>query len=103
MTIRNPLAWLALLAGLLTFTGWPAAADAVEFIGPTNYAVPNTSDSHALQDIAVGDFGDDGDADLATVHEDDDKVSILLGNGNGTFTGPTHYPLYSHANPLSIA
>ena len=37
------------------------------------------------QAIATGDFNGDGHADLATVNGTSDDVSVLLGNGNGTF------------------
>ena len=36
--------------------------------------------------IAVGDFNADGHADLAVANEASNNVSILLGNGDGTFT-----------------
>ncbi len=35
--------------------------------------------------LAVGDFNDDGKLDLAVGNGDDDTVTILLGNGDGTF------------------
>lgn len=39
----------------------------------------------APQSITTGDFDGDGLLDLATVNSTSDDVSILLGNGNGTF------------------
>jgi hypothetical protein len=39
--------------------------------------------------IAVGDFNDDGFADLAVVNKNANTVSIFLGNGNETFQTPT--------------
>lgn len=35
--------------------------------------------------LTVGDFNEDGDLDIATANSDSDDVSVLLGNGNGTF------------------
>ena len=35
--------------------------------------------------IAVGDFNGDGKQDLAVTNEGSNSVSVLLGNGNGTF------------------
>jgi Bacterial type II and III secretion system protein/FG-GAP-like repeat len=39
--------------------------------------------------IAVGDFNDDGFADLAVVNKNSNTVSIFLGNGDETFQTPT--------------
>ena len=36
--------------------------------------------------IAIGDFNGDGHLDLAVANEEDDNVSIYVGNGNGAFT-----------------
>ena len=35
--------------------------------------------------LAVGDFNEDGHLDIATANSESDDVSVLLGNGNGTF------------------
>lgn len=35
--------------------------------------------------LTVGDFNEDGRLDVATANRDSDDVSVLLGNGNGTF------------------
>jgi len=40
--------------------------------------------------VAVGDFNGDGNADLVTANQDDRDVSVLLGNGDGTFQAATN-------------
>ena len=35
--------------------------------------------------LTIGDFNEDGHLDIATANSDSDDVSMLLGNGNGTF------------------
>ena len=47
---------------------------------------------HSPDAIAVGDFNGDGKLDLATTNQGDDTVSILLGNGDGTFQSQTTVP-----------
>ena len=42
--------------------------------------------------VAVGDFNHDGVLDLATVNVSDDSISVLLGNGDGTFQAQVVYP-----------
>jgi hypothetical protein len=42
--------------------------------------------------VAVGDFNRDGIADLAVLNSADDSISIILGNGDGTFQPQTIYP-----------
>jgi len=46
--------------------------------------------------IVAGDFNDDGKLDLATADANangTDDYSVYLGNGDGTFQGPTPYPI----------
>jgi hypothetical protein len=50
------------------------------FLGPVNYAVG----SNPLA-VATGDFNGDGRADLVTANSDKGSVSVLSGNGDGTF------------------
>jgi hypothetical protein len=42
-------------------------------------------------DIVAGDFNGDGRLDLAVADTGTNDVSVLLGNGNGTFQSPVHY------------
>lgn len=46
---------------------------------------PSNPVGRAPQSIASGDFNGDGLLDVATVNGTSDDVSVLLGNGNGTF------------------
>jgi hypothetical protein len=86
--------------GLLILLTTIATAQ-VPFSGPSNYAVGTGPAA-----VAVGDFNGDGRADLAVANSgnpnssDDGSVSILLGNGEGTF-----FPSRSFSagkNPWSI-
>jgi hypothetical protein len=45
----------------------------------------------APQFVAVGDFNADGKADLAVADLWSDAISILTGNGDGTFQAPLSY------------
>ncbi len=54
--------------------------------------------------VAVGDFDRDGHADLAVANAGTgDSVSILMGNGNGTFDAALNVPLTAGTNPSAIA
>ena len=53
------------------------------------------------ESVAVGDFNGDGKADLAVANWDSDNVSVLLGNGNGTFQAAVNYA--AGTDPSSVA
>jgi len=52
--------------------------------------------------IAVGDFNGDGKLDLAVANSSDNTLTILLGNGDGTFVPTASFP-YMGSLPISIA
>ena len=43
--------------------------------------------------MAVGDFNGDGKQDLAVANETSNNVSILLGDGAGSFSAATNFAL----------
>src|SRR5260370_19627352 len=51
--------------------------------------------------VAVGDFNGDGKPDLAAANSSSNNVSVLLGNGDGTFQAAVHYAVGS--GPRSVA
>jgi hypothetical protein len=63
---------------------------------PSTFAVGTAPISQA-----VGDFNGDGKADLAVVNQQSNTVSVLLGNGDGTFQPKTDYA--TGTTPASIA
>jgi len=64
---------------------------------PKNYGAGNGPSS-----VAVADFNGDGILDLAVVNRDDGTVSILLGNGDGTFQAQVTYATGGYT-PVSVA
>lgn len=55
------------------------------------------------ESIAVGDFNGDGKLDLAVANYSDNTVSILLGNGDGSFTAASASPIPVGNGPRSVA
>ncbi len=41
--------------------------------------------------VVTGDFNGDGRLDIATADQADNTVSVLLGNGDGTFQAPVSF------------
>src|SRR5207302_39262 len=74
----------------------PAPAQTVSFIARRDFAAGRSSDS-----VAVGDFNGDGRLDLATANFDSNDVSVLLGNGDGTFQAALTFAAGS--GPSSVA
>src|SRR5205823_6277911 len=52
--------------------------------------------------VAVGDFNGDGKPDLAVANQFSADVSILLGNGDGTFGLAVNYPAGSAPSSLAV-
>ncbi|HLQ65404.1 MAG TPA: FG-GAP-like repeat-containing protein, partial [bacterium] len=73
-----------------------AQAQTVSFAAPSNYAVGTQP-----QTVAVGDFRGIGVQDLAVVNAGSNTVSVLLGNGDGTFQAARSYPV--GLKPTSVA
>jgi hypothetical protein len=53
--------------------------------------------------VKIGDFNNDGILDLAVANADDNTVSILLGNGDGTFTPSAGSPVPTGGFPFYLA
>lgn len=54
-------------------------------------------------DVAVGDFDEDGKPDLATSNTNTNNVAVVLGNGDGTFGAATRFGLGGSTGPQGIA
>ena len=57
----------------------------------------------ALQSVAVADLNRDGIPDLVTANYDSNTVSVLLGNGNGTFQAAQAFAVGSGPSFVAIA
>ncbi|HLJ92254.1 MAG TPA: VCBS repeat-containing protein, partial [Gemmataceae bacterium] len=69
----------------------------LSFLPPVSYAVGSTSLS-----VAVGDFDGDGHLDLAVANYFGANVSVLLGNGDGTFQTAQSYAVGSAPSSLAV-
>ena len=75
------------LSGLIFYSLFGMIAHASsQFLEAPQYATGKNP-----QAVAVGDFNGDGKPDLAVVNATADTVSILLGNGDGTFQAKVDY------------
>lgn len=65
-----------------------------------------TQTSHAAgggpNDLKIGDFNDDGKPDLVVANHESNDVSVLLGNGDGTYAAAVHYPAGPCADSVVI-
>src|SRR5438046_10598214 len=76
----------------------PARADAVSMTARRDFPVGSVSIN-----VALGDFNGDGVADLAVANYLAGTVSVLLGNGDGTYRPALTLPVRSEARRIGMA
>src|SRR5881396_2035984 len=100
MIRKSARPWLLIAATLSlwsTFRPSPAPAQTVSFAGSDIAA----GFDHPIA-VAVGDFNGDGLQDLAVANHDINTVSVLLGNGDGTFQEAPGSPIAVGTTPVWI-
>jgi uncharacterized repeat protein (TIGR01451 family) len=93
----NPSTHCVAICILLLLMANPANLAAIDFAAAKSYPV-GTSPSG----IAVGDFNGDGKLDIAVANTDSGTVSILLGNGDGTFQAAMNFSTGNHPATVAI-
>ncbi len=88
-----------MLSGAATMLAMLAVAVQSPATGYNNYSVVFAGTAPHF--VAVGDFNNDGNLDLVSANYDSNSVSILLGNGNGTFQAAQNFNCGSY--PISVA
>jgi hypothetical protein len=79
----RPALFLGILSAFLSAADLRAASVAPSFAPVVSYGV-----GHGGNWVVTADFNGDGKPDLALANIDDQSVSVLLGNGDGTFQAP---------------
>jgi hypothetical protein len=91
---------------ILTNTAPAAAGNVVVLLGGANEtftpAGTATTVGKGPVAIAAADLNADGRTDLAVVNQTDNSVSVLLNNGDATFTAAANSPLTTGTTPTSL-
>ena len=90
------IAWRALFVISVISFITPNISEAQLFNPAVNYDA-----SEAPYSVAIGDLNGDGDLDLAVANQDSDNISVLLGNGDGSFQSAVNYGV--GVGPQSVA
>ena len=102
---KGLLRWLCVASSLALLTlmaaGSVSAQPGVSFLPRVDYAVGMNPRS-----VAVGDFNGDGIVDLAVANLNQflpsNNVSVLLGNGDGTFQAAVNFGAASNARSVAV-
>jgi uncharacterized repeat protein (TIGR01451 family) len=81
----------------LAVLGSPQSVAAVDFAPAKSYAVGTSPAA-----IAVGDFNGDGKLDIAVANTGSNDVSILLGNGDGTFQPAMNFSAGNSPSKIAV-
>lgn len=77
------------------------------FLGATAYRATDLPQFSTLQSLRAGDFDEDGDEDLIALHQDGQgplsTLSLLAGNGDGTFAAAVDRALPLAARQVEVA
>ncbi len=84
---------VAMMAGIL----YPASSGAVDFAPQKTYPVGTSPTA-----IVVGDFNGDGKPDLAVANSGSANVSVLLGNGDGSFQAAKNFATGGSPNSIAV-
>jgi len=95
--MRGPKLFLAITGMLLISLGSSSRGCAVDFASPVSYPVGTNPAG-----IVVADLNGDGKPDIAVANSGSGNVSILLGNGDGTFQAPVNFDAGMNG-PTSLA
>jgi len=72
-----------------------------QFGAASYFLITNSPTDLSTYSVAVGDFNNDGNSDLVTANYATDTVSVLLGNGDGTFGAATYFSV--GLGPFTVA
>src|SRR5215475_15108797 len=95
--MRGPKLFLAITGMLLISLGSSSRGCAVDFASPVSYPVGTNPAG-----IVVADLNGDGKPDIAVANSGSGDVSILLGNGDGTFQAVVNFDA-GMPNPDALA
>ena len=85
----NPIAAACALALVVLFPNEPAVADVCP--APSFAPAVHYKTGSGCWSVAAGDFNSDGKPDLASANRYATNISVLLGNGDGTFQSAVSY------------
>ena len=94
---RNRRGFIVAIAIFLLLPGNPTNLAAVQFAASKSYSVGTTPAA-----IAIGDFNGDGKPDLAVANQGSGNVSILLGNGDGTFRPAVNFAAGNSPTQIAV-
>lgn len=86
------------IAGLLVFMTLAASASTVQFKSARSYAVGTNPTA-----VVLGDFNGDGKLDVAIANNGSSNVSILFGNGDGSFQPAVNFDAGVAPNGVAVA